>query len=442
MPGDLEPAAAHGHPGPAGARSSRLDPWVDRYAARTRGMTASQIRALFAVAQPARGRVAGRRHAVRVRAAAPRVAETPPAWCATTAPWRCSTAPGRATRALREQILEVMALEGSGPTPTTSSSPPVASRRSTSSRGSSATPATSCSSRHRRYVDALGVFSSYQCEVVHVAMDDQGLDPEALREASAVPPRPGKRAKLVYTIPSFHNPAGVTQGARAAHEVLEIARRRACWCSRTTRTACSASTPTVPPVRADDTEGWSTWAPSPRRSRRGCGSGGRVAPHAVREKLVLAKEIGDAVPVDFTQLAISAYLATQPGGTRSRCSGTSTGSAVMRCSRARADAGRHAVDRARGGFYVWVTLPTGLDATRCCLVRSPPGRVRPGHRVLRRRAGHGHAAAVLLLPEPARIPEGVRRLAAVVETELELRTRSAHPTPAPSGRWSPSPDLA
>ena len=33
-----------------GAAGSRLDRWVDSYAARTRGMTASEIRALFAVA--------------------------------------------------------------------------------------------------------------------------------------------------------------------------------------------------------------------------------------------------------------------------------------------------------------------------------------------------------------------------------------------------------
>ena len=35
------------------------------------------------------------------------------------------------------------------------------------------------------YVGALGVFRAYQCEVAHVAMDDQGLDPVALREAVA-----------------------------------------------------------------------------------------------------------------------------------------------------------------------------------------------------------------------------------------------------------------
>ena len=35
------------------------------------------------------------------------------------------------------------------------------------------------------YVGALGVFRSYECRVVHVAMDDQGLSPVALTEAIA-----------------------------------------------------------------------------------------------------------------------------------------------------------------------------------------------------------------------------------------------------------------
>ena len=51
---------------------TRLDSYVDRYAARTQGMTASEIRALFAVASPARGRLAGRRDAQHQRAAARR----------------------------------------------------------------------------------------------------------------------------------------------------------------------------------------------------------------------------------------------------------------------------------------------------------------------------------------------------------------------------------
>ena len=33
------------------------------------------------------------------------------------------------------------------------------------------------------YVGALGVFRAYECNVVHVAMDDEGLVPSALQEA-------------------------------------------------------------------------------------------------------------------------------------------------------------------------------------------------------------------------------------------------------------------
>ena len=62
--------------------------------------------------QPSRGRLARRRHAQPRRAAARRARRArSPTWSPTTARWRCSTArPGRP--ALREQICEVMALEG------------------------------------------------------------------------------------------------------------------------------------------------------------------------------------------------------------------------------------------------------------------------------------------------------------------------------------------
>ena len=41
------------------------------------------------------------------------------------------------------------------------------------------------------YVGALGAFASYQATVIHVAMDEDGLIPEALEEAIGRRPRPG-----------------------------------------------------------------------------------------------------------------------------------------------------------------------------------------------------------------------------------------------------------
>ena len=65
------------------------------------------------------------------------------------------------------------------------------------------------------YVGALGTFRAYQCEIVHVAMDEYGIDPEALRDALVTLRAAGKRVKFLYTIPNFQNPTGVTQTPRA-----------------------------------------------------------------------------------------------------------------------------------------------------------------------------------------------------------------------------------
>jgi DNA-binding transcriptional MocR family regulator len=41
-------------------------------------------------------------------------------------------------------------------------------------------------------------------------MDDDGLIPEALEEALIDCRANGDRVKFLYTVPNFHNPAGVT----------------------------------------------------------------------------------------------------------------------------------------------------------------------------------------------------------------------------------------
>ncbi len=67
------------------------------------------------------------------------------------------------------------------------------------------------------YVGALGVFRAYESDVVHVEMDGEGLVPSALREAIATVQGQGRRIKFLYTIPNYHNPAGVTPERGAPH---------------------------------------------------------------------------------------------------------------------------------------------------------------------------------------------------------------------------------
>jgi DNA-binding transcriptional MocR family regulator len=75
-----------------------------------------------------------------------------------------------------------------------------------------------------------------------------------------------------------------------------------------------------------------------------------------------------------------------------------------------------------GGFYVWLTLPAGLDA-KAMLPRAVTARVAfvPGTAFFADGFGSQCMRLSFCYPSPERIREGVRRLVGVIEEELELR---------------------
>ena len=97
-----------------------------------------------------------------------------------------------------------------------------------------------------------------------------------------------------------------------------------------------------------------------------------------------------------------------------------------------------------GGFYVWLTLPEGLNSKEM-LPRAIAARVAyvPGTGFFADGTGGSHLRLSYCYPTPERIREGVRRLANVLEDELELyRTFGTVPGRAVSGPQAPSPDTA
>jgi DNA-binding transcriptional MocR family regulator len=74
-----------------------------------------------------------------------------------------------------------------------------------------------------------------------------------------------------------------------------------------------------------------------------------------------------------------------------------------------------------GGFYVWVGLPAGLDA-KAMLPRAVTERVAyvPGTAFFADGQGRTHLRLSYCYPTPERIREGIRRLAGVIDEELEV----------------------
>ena len=219
-------------PGPDGPelehprrRDTRLDHYVDRYAARTHGMTASAIRALFAVAN--------RPEVVSLAGGMPNIADLPLDVVGSTLEQLVLTEGRRAMQygsgqgepAIRDAICEVMKLEG------IEAHPDDVTVTVGSQQGLDLVTRIFCDPgdvvlvEAPSYVGALGVFRSYQCEVVHVAMDEFGLVPSALSQAFIALRRAGRTVKFLYTIPNHHNPAGVTQTLERRIELLQVAER-------------------------------------------------------------------------------------------------------------------------------------------------------------------------------------------------------------------------
>ena len=66
------------------------------------------------------------------------------------------------------------------------------------------------------YLAALQTFDSYEAEYRTLPMDEQGLVTERLPEAL-------QRAKLLYILPNFQNPTGITLAAERRRQVAEAA---------------------------------------------------------------------------------------------------------------------------------------------------------------------------------------------------------------------------
>jgi 2-aminoadipate transaminase len=412
--------------GSMAAHGSRLDPHLQRYAARTHGMTTSEIRALFSVAS--------RPEVVSLAGGMPNIAALPmdvvSASVAEMLAKRGQVAlqygSGQGDPHLREQICEIVGLQGVHPHPDdvvvtvgSQMALDLVTRIFCDPRDVILAEAPS-------YVGALGVFRAYQVDVEHVAMDENGLVPEALAQAITALAAQGRTPKFLYTIPSFHNPAGVSQPAERRAQILSICQSAGILVIEDDPYGLLGFDGEIPQaMRAQDAEGVIFLGSFSKTFAAGIRVGWAVAPHGVREKLTLAAEAAVLCPPAYSQLTISTYLATQPWMDQVKT--------FREVYRERRDATLESLEQHMpegttwthpdGGFYVWVTLPQGMDAT-AMLPRAITARVAyvPGTAFYMNGDGRRSLRLSYCYPEPDRIREGVRRLGGVLEEELELMT--------------------
>lgn len=434
-----------------GQHGSRLDPWMQSYARRTSGMTASEIRALFAVAS--------RPEVISLAGGMPCLTALPMDTVASTVATMLSTqgltalqyGSGQGDPTLREQILEVMALEG-----ISAHADDIVVTTGSQQALDLVTrifidPGDVVLAEAPSYVGALGVFAAYQAQVAHVSSDDDGLVPQALEERILELKAAGSRIKFLYSVPNFHNPAGTTLSLERRPQIVEICHRHGILVLEDNPYGLLGfNGEPYPAMRTLSEEGVVYLGSFSKTFAPGLRVGWALAPHAVREKLVLASESAILCPSAYSQMTVSTYLAT--------CDWMAQIKVFRELYRERRDAMLESLDAVlpqatwthpEGGFYVWLTLPEGVNA-KAMLPRAVTERVAyvPGTAFFADGTGQRNVRLSYCFPEPDRIREGVRRFAGVVQTELDLLEtfgpydatgRGSGPS---TGVQSPAPDLS
>ena len=275
------------------------------------------------------------------------------------------------------------------------------------------------------YVGALGTFRQYEASVVHVEMDHDGLVPDSLRAAIKSVRAAGRKIKFLYLIPNYQNPTGVCLPADRRTEILAICREEEIFVVEDNPYGLLGfDKPSPNAMRAEDSENVIYLGSFSKTIASGLRVGWALVPQSLKDKLVIASESSILCPSNFTQLTISSYLADQPWRDQI--------ASFCELYKVRRDAMLESLEehfpqeatwtKPGGGFYVWVNLPAEID-TKALMPKAIVAKVAfvPGNAFYADGLGSWSMRLSYCHPTPERIREGVKALGGVIKQEMKRR---------------------
>ena len=330
---------------------------------------------------------------------------------------------GLGTEELREQILEVMAAEG---ITNVGFDDVVVTNGSQSAQDMACkvfcNPGDTVLCEDPTYVGALNTFEAYQVNARPVGTDENGLIPQALRERVAELRTAGERIKFLYTIPNFNNPSGITLAAERRQEIVDICREEGILILEDNPYGMLRyEGQAAPTLRSLDAENVIYMGSFSKIFAPGLRIGWAAVPTHLFRRFYLAGEAVALCPPTLNQMIISAYLREHDWKGQV--------AKYNELYRSRRDAMLEALaehlpagithTRPEGGFFIWLTLPEGIDTyellqegVKAGVIFIPGAAFSPS----------GEASNKLRLAfcavDEASITEGVRRLSGLLQTAI------------------------
>ena len=161
------------------------------------------------------------------------------------------------------------------------------------------------------YPGAVPVFCSYEADTIQVECDEDGMRVEELEPLLDRLDAEGRRPKLIYTVPTFQNPAGVTMSLERRQLLVELARQRELLVVEDNPYGLLRfSGERLPPLYQLDGGDFVIYVGTfSKILSPGIRLGWAVAPPPVMEKIVLGKQATDLCTSTLTQYFVREYFA-------------------------------------------------------------------------------------------------------------------------------------
>ena len=213
------------------------------------------------------------------------------------------------------------------------------------------------------FIGGLNAFRSCGYNTVGVPIEEDGMNVEALEATIKATPN----AKLLYIIPTFQNPAGITTSLEKRKAIYEVCKKYGLMILEDNPYGeLRFAGEEIPTIKSFDTEGLVIYCSSfSKILSAGMRVGFVVAPEEVTAKMVVAKQSEDVHTNQFFQMLcykfmtecdLDAHIAMirEVYGRKCRL--------MLNCLEKELPAAVK-FTRPEGGLFIWVTLPDGVDAS-------------------------------------------------------------------------------
>jgi len=215
------------------------------------------------------------------------------------------------------------------------------------------------------YLGGTNAFRSYGAVMEGVPLDENGMNPELLSAKLHVLQMHGKHPEILYLIPSFQNPAGVTIPTERRKEILDIAREYdMVVVEDAPYSELRYSGDQVPSMKSMDIDGRVIYLGTfSKILAPGFRIAWCIAEHDLLNKLTIVKQAADLCTNTIGQHIAAEYI--------TRGFLDQHLSTIKDLYRHKRDLMLMALDkyfpkeatwtRPDGGMFIWVTLPDGID---------------------------------------------------------------------------------